>query len=369
MSSLYSATNKSFGSREDLFTKVLRFGVPTSAALHLILLALLNRTALNPPPISEPNIVTVDLSTLPTVPRQSLANAIQEPPRQIVSPSERTEDKPPDNPRFLSDRNSSVAKEQIKRGDPHAGLPGKVAPPQPQSRPQQHRDENSTKGKTTEKKEGRDIPALPEEGLRQIEKPKQKLALSLDSETVARKFNSKAEDTQSQQQVVRSPAPFSRPIGSGAQFFGSQGISDHLPNLPDGDITLLNAKADQHAVFVRRVATQVFSLLRSEGWDLLGARDILGIRGFSTVRAKMSPEGKLMRVTLEEDSGSERFDQVVIAAAEKGTRDPNPPKGAEAEDGNIYFIFRSKSWVQGGVHPKSGAPLERRWLLLQTGLE
>lgn len=354
---------------EDLFVKVLKVGIPSSALLHLVLLALLNRTALSTTPRPEPSIVSVDLSSLPTKPSPPPPPIVQpEAPRQIVSPSDRTLEKPPENPRFLSDRDSSVEREQIKRGDPQAGIPGKAAPQAPKkvTQPQTKAKQQQPR----EKESQRQNHALPEEGLVQSEKPpKQKLALSLDSATVAKRFSRRSDESESEEQVVRSPAPFSRPIGSGAQFFGSQGINDHLPNLPDGDITLLNAKADQHAVFVRRVATQVFSLLRSEGWDLLAPRDILGIRGFSVVRAKMSSQGKLLDVTLEDESGSQRFDKVLIAAAQKGTRDPNPPKGAEAEDGNIYFIFRSKSWVQGGIHPRSGAPLERRWLLLQTGLE
>src|SRR5690606_20546577 len=67
---------------------------------------------------------------------------------------------------------------------------------------------------------------------------------------------------------------FSRPAGSGARFIGASGAPDHLPSLPDGDITLLNTKANQFAVFVRRVATQVFGELRLTGWESLLASDI-----------------------------------------------------------------------------------------------
>ena len=54
-------------------------------------------------------------------------------------------------------------------------------------------------------------------------------------------------------------------MGTGAKFFGNSGSTDYLPNLPDGDITLLNTKADHFAVFVRRVAARVFAALRSSG--------------------------------------------------------------------------------------------------------
>src|SRR5690606_5732776 len=64
--------------------------------------------------------------------------------RQIVSPSDLTETEPPQSTRLLSEKNSQVAKEMLKRGDgPLAGAPGdpgqsSPSPPaarqQPQSR-------------------------------------------------------------------------------------------------------------------------------------------------------------------------------------------------------------------------------------------
>ncbi|RMG43853.1 MAG: energy transducer TonB, partial [Candidatus Dadabacteria bacterium] len=162
---------------------------------------------------------------------------------------------------------------------------------------------------------------------------------------------------------------FSRPSGSGARFLGLSGSPDYLPSLPDGDLTLLNTKASRFAVFVRRVATQVFSELRQSGWERLSAGDIMSMQGFSTVRAVISKDGKLLRIEPLESSGSSRFDSVLFEAAKRGAADPHPPAAAAASDGNIHFIFKARSWVRIYSDPRTGARNERRWLLLATGLE
>ena len=123
-------------------------------------------------------------------------------------------------------------------------------------------------------------------------------------------------------------------------------------NLPDGDITLLNAKADKFAVFVRRVATQVFSQLRLSGWEHLNASDLAGLTGFSTVVAVMDKQGHFVSAAIEAGSGSGRFDAVLLQASRNGTRDGNPPAEAAATDGNIRFVFKSKSWSRLAVNPR-----------------
>ena len=162
---------------------------------------------------------------------------------------------------------------------------------------------------------------------------------------------------------------FSRPPGSGAAFLGNAGINDHLPNLPDGDITLLNAKANIYASFVRRVAVQVFTQLRSQGWEKLSQQQIQQLSDFTTIEAVLSRQGKLLSVRILSSSGSTHFDSVVNLSVSAGVRDPNPPPGAEAQDGAIHFIFKARSWSQMGFNRRSGASLEQRWLLLATGLE
>ena len=166
--------------------------------------------------------------------------------------------------------------------------------------------------------------------------------------------------------------PFSRPSGTGAAFYsggGTSGTPDFLPNLPDGDLTLLNAKADKYATFVRRVALQVFSAIRKNGWENLQEKDINQINDYSTYKAIMDLSGNLVKVIPVTNSGSNGFNRIVYTSINEGVKDSNPPKDAVSDNGNIVFIFRSKTWSGTGVAGRTGALFERRWLLLETGLE
>lgn len=281
----------------------------------------------------------------------------QQVPRQIVSMPDQTKETndPAHDSRLLAEKNFVTKEEKIHRGDdPQAGpVAGKSQPPQKASRP------------------------VEEQRSKQQTAPPKLKQLALDRETLLNDFAmrtpSASDDSPTRkEQNARNNSPyraFSRPTGSGAAFLGTSGMPDYLPNLPDGDITLLNTKANLFAVFVRRVATQVFAQLRLSGWENLRPADINAIGDVVTVRAVLALDGKLLKVQIESSSGSPRFDETVRKAAEVGAKDPNPPKEAVAEDGTIHFIFQSRSWVQYAPQGRTGAPTERRWLLLGTGLE
>lgn len=315
--------------------------------------------------------------------------------RQIVAPPEDPESQraPDAATKLLSDRDFTAEREQVHRGDaPDAGVAiGKSGPRgQAARRDSVDRDPAERQPPVREppvKRPPDQKPPASQPARRQQtsparpERPRQEpLALKLDNATVFQKFAVERDRDPAKADPQRdlfgasnsartNPRPFSRPAGSGAAFIGNRGANDFLPNLPDGDITLLNAKADRFAVFVRRVATQVFAQLRQSGWETLQRSDVFSIDDYSTVHAIVGPDGMLKRVMLEGASGSGRFDDVVLTAARKGTRDPNPPPEALAADGNYHFIFKAKSWSQIASSARTGAPFERRWLLLMTGLE
>ena len=325
-----------------------------SCLLHLALIWSLNPLASQ----REPQIITVDF--IPSIPEQALSES--EAKRQIVSPSDQQASTSPQrDTALLSDRDSSTEHEQIRRGvAPEAGPElGKQSQPAPPSTAQKQVQSRSAK--------------------RPEEKTPPKLSqLRLDAETVQNKFSlrakSSAQDVEQEvQRAVSGSASagyntFSRPMGAGAAVLGLSGSPDYLPNLPDGDITMLNAKASQFAVFVRRVATQVFAQLRSQGWDALRAEDIVNISQPAIMRATLSPHGDLIKVEQLRPSGSTNFDDVLRAAIKAGARDPNPPKEAVDINGNYSFIFQSQSWARMAIS-RNGAPTQRRWLLLATGLE
>lgn len=364
--------------RVDFLDRALRIGVPASLALHLLFLLFLASSRTASPSLPEPEAYEVTFLPPPPVREQPVK-------KQIVAPPDKTAEAPPAEASRLSDVDSSTPKEQIRRGLPDAGpavakemRPEPPAPPAPPVKEPPRREQPAMPPReVSPKKIAKQTGPKPAS---RTEKPQPSTTLpvpalrtlSLDQDTLFDKFQEDGPAAKAAPAKLRAPdagsRPFSRPAGSGARFVGTAGSSDYLPDLPDGDITLLNAKADQYAVFVRRVASQVFSQLRSTGWETLGARDILQIRDYVTVEAVLSPSGVLLGVKLAGSSGNDRFDRSLVEAARKGTRDPNPPAGARAEDGNIHFIFQSKSWVQGAVHGRTGTPFERRWLLLATGL-
>jgi hypothetical protein len=303
---------------------------------------------------------------LVTMPQQEEA-----PKRQIVTASEATNATAPTTPtRLEAERESSAEKEQIRRGDPLAGAAigekGAAAP--------QRASQPAARQQTKPTSQARQAPS-PREPRPAATEPLKDLLL--DPETMLRSFAAPTKKTRNEQNplaidqasALAGYAPFSRPFGSGARFLGASGSSDYLPTLPDGDITLLNAKASQYAVFVRRVATQVFTELRTQGWEMLSGSDIRAATRFAVVEATLSPKGALLNVTLHSGSGSQRFDSLLQSAAKSGARDSNPPVGALAADGNIHFIFQAQSWVDLVPAPRSGVLSERRWLLLATGLE
>lgn len=294
--------------------------------------------------------------------------------QQIVSPPDLPDVQEPPDSTLNSERNAVTEKEQIRRGDsPEAGPVvnndvGAVAPPTARIAALRYEKElvapparqrrAPISPRTTE------VPPRP----RELDLDTRSLLASLSATPLPKTLDEVIKNSTGATNAAPPYRPFSRPSGSGAAFLGLAGSADYLPNLPDGDITLLNTKANQYAVFVRRVATLVFGQLKSSGWEYLRAADVAAIDEYTTVEAIMSPDGKLLGAILRGRSGSSRFDEVVLQASRNGVRDFNPPRGAVAEDGNIHFVFQSKSWIAGGQNPRSGAPFERRWLLLETGL-
>lgn len=326
-------------------TRYLKLGILGSCCIHLFLASLLGHRQAPPP------VTTFSVEFVPA-PRTTTT---LEP--AIVAPPEPRPGEPPKTA-YRSDTDNVVVREQIKRGDaPDAGPSrgegaGVTAP-------------TSAKQTATERAPRKTPPPPRTEPLKH---------LALDSSTVLREFSVPPKpESETPNDPLAAPSgeyrAFSRPRGSGAAIVGLRGSNDYLPNLPDGDLTLLNTKANRFAVFVRRVATQVFGELRRSGWENLGPGDIDRIDDYTTIVATLSPTGEFIEAKIIGRSGSSRFDEVVSQAVRKGARDPHPPPGAEAADGTIRFIFRSKSWVRLSADPRGPGFGERRWILLGTGLE
>ncbi len=304
--------------------RYITFALSLSLLFHLLLIITLQFK--EPEAMKEPIIISV-ITDPPLTKEQPLTELI--PPSQIISESE-AEEKPPTVPTaHLYEKDLSTNKEQIKRGVPAS------APMLRMDDTALHQNFATNKSTPSSQKES---------------------SISVDRGLGL----SKSITDEQRLQKLHSYEPFSR----NNFFTGPMGSPDYLPSIPDGDITLLNAKADRYAVFVRRVAMQVFGALRKFNWQSVTPGEINKIRDFVTVKATLSETGKLLKVDLLQSSGSHSFDKVLLSATQEGAWDQNPPQGAITSEKTIEFIFKSRSWSQGG----QGGLMEQRWLLLSTGL-
>lgn len=267
---------------------------------------------------------------------------IEEPTKKsYVTPSESLkEEVPKKTTPFLSDKDTSTENEQIKRGDE-----GSISPPL--KKVAQNKPAQKVIKKEAQKKEPRsDI------GNNLFMDPSKETLSEISKENSDLSKETKKESKESNESLISSMAAL-----------GSGGSSNFLPGVPDGDITMLNAKADRFAVFVRRVALQVFSALKQSNWidhpQLNNGFQTDGVR----IRAILSAKGDFIKAEIVNPSGLVIFDSTVLASVRKGAWDRNPPKEALASDGNVRFIFESKAWV------RMGQGRRRQWLLLGTGLE
>ena len=320
--------------------------VGISLALHLLFLLLLGIRS-TPPGYTER---TIRVSLAP--PMKAVSKPISDAPTpsvpmsQLVSPSEAPERAPTVPTRFKSDRDTSAVREQVKRGD---GAPSLQPDETKHVPPEKPRSQPPVPTPATTKPQTLGSLRLTDKALRE------RILSDVSPSKTASGPESRAER-------LSSYKPFSK---ANSVSSGLPGIPDYLPGIPDGDITLLNAKADRFAVFVRRVAVQVFGALRSTHWREVPYSEVQRLSEMTTVKATLSKAGKLLKVEILESSGSRAFDNALEHAVQTGAWDQNPPEAAAAEDGNIQFLFRSQTWARRGPEGVG----EQRWLLLATGLQ
>jgi hypothetical protein len=119
------------------------------------------------------------------------------------------------------------------------------------------------------------------------------------------------------------------------------GSLDFLPSVREGDITMLNTKAEQFAPFVRRVAVRVFENFRILLRRSIDARSAESVEEYATIEAIMDKQGRLVSIQPKDRSTNAALatDRNLQAATHEGFFDRNPPPGAEGSDGNIHFVF------------------------------
>ncbi len=357
-----------YADRRSELNDYLNKGLLLSLALHLLFLYNLKDAPKIPVP--KPAIM-IDSIIAPEMLKQI--------EKQIVSPSDIKTSPPPENTRNVSDHDSAVEREQIRRGDhPEAGPA--VGPKQSASAPQPAQQAKPAQVAASQPKPVAEKPlkqktmAEPQD-FKEFEKeapansPPKKLNLKTDYALMQDLSKAPAKKNQTTSSSASDPQPFSRSTGSGAMVKGYNGTIDFLPGVQDGDITMLNAKADKFAVFVRRVALRVFTLLKQYSWEFMRAEDFQDLRSDSYIVAVLDAKGKFINAELRSSSGNQQFDNLLNRSVAGGTSDPNPPPAAKAADGTYRFIFLARSWSQSAPQAGGRGYGERRWLLLKTGLE
>jgi len=289
------------------------------------------------PQAKAPPSNAVPAAPMPAPPVQPLPV----PKQQIVSPPDAGEEKEPENPRFLSDRNNSVKEEKIHHGEPLAGSPeAKRQEPAHQTAAKAERAPAAPRAEVERPHPNTQLAALPK--LDQLLPD----AGDLIREGIVKPQQVPAEGAGSQQQASTTQTSKERTDllrhGDPWKNGGLGGTLDFLPAVRDGDVTMLNTKADQFAPFVRRVAVRVFENF----WILLRRSVSSGGVGQSveeaaTVEAVMDKQGNLVSLNTKDRSLNAMLatDRNLQAAVHEAFFDRNPPAGAEANDGNIHFMF------------------------------
>jgi hypothetical protein len=158
---------------------------------------------------------------------------------------------------------------------------------------------------------------------------------------------------------------------SGRGISSRPGITDYLPTIKEGDITLLNTKADLFAPFVRRVGARVFQHLEMR-LRQASRRGASGRgREFAQVEAVMSREGRLLNARVlrrHSDTSLAAYRELLAVTRPEIFFDANPPSGAEASDGHIHFILQIELSVDVAVNRRTAAPSTAYYGVISVGL-
>jgi hypothetical protein len=292
-----------------------------------------------PPPAMPPKAEVVPAPAPVPVPQAPPAEpAPAEPPerkieiplpeQQIVSPPEGGIERRPEKTRLLSDLDVTVEEERVRRGEPAPGAESEIAalrpPPDAGAAPPPRRP-------------AAEAPAKGHRALPDLDR------LLPDAVKLAREGYGEAAEASPEKDGTQERSERLRSAGVWPPTSGTFGTFDFLPDVREGDITLLNTKADLFAPFVRRVAVRVFQNL------LISLRRDLSPTGPSTreqvaAEAVMDPHGELISVDITDRSprNSLGIDRKLRQACSDGFFDRNPPPGAQASDGNIHFVLRTQ---------------------------
>lgn len=351
----------------------LAWGLLASLLLHWMALSMLRTPGLTPALPASLRPIEVDLAPLPPPARARPPAALpapaqpeqpeQAPPqepnlalpeRQIVAPPDAGEEQPPEQTRLLSDRDNRVREEMVQRAERYQekraakaeGAPAKrshVVDPSETAGRQRRRE----KAETAPSAAGEQVAALPK--LEQLLPSLGDVAVSAPTRpTPAGGAEAETEARPARRLLLDSGGP---------AFSVHPGTADFLPGIREGNITLLNTKAERFAPFVRRVAARVFQHLDIRLRQTARAGVASPGREYAVVEAVMDRQGRLVRARVVERQSTSTFgaDRVLLAVTTPETFfDANPPPGAEASDGHIHFLLLIDLDVVAVPDPRTG---------------
>lgn len=261
-------------------------------------------------------------------------------PEQVVAPPDAGRNEVPPDTRLKSERDVTVDEQQVKRGDPKPGesAPDTAAAPEPKAKPKPPAPKPPparNRPQQPGRQQRQQVAALP--SLDRLLPNAVKLAQEGYGQPPA------AEPESAERRAERRVAG-----GNDGLFIptGPIGTLDYLPDVREGDITLLNTKAEVFAPFVRRVAVRVFqNFWISLKKDITNAS--LTAEEAIEAEAVMDPRGEMIGFTITRRSSRITLasDRRLQQACNVGFFDRNPPPGARWEDGNIHFVFAAQIQV------------------------
>ena len=262
--------------------------------------------AIPQPDTTMPEEDFIELVELPKKPVVEKKKQNKDPKGKIVDlgPEDDTEP-PPEQADYLAARNMRADKETVKRGGPIDG----AVPLAPQiNRP------GSEKESERESSEG--------ESKRKLDAKNRE-----DFDGSVRVDTGKGEDL-TKEDLMLSMADIKRQVGP------PKGNFEYLPEVSQGDITVLNAQRYAHAAFFNRW----FKIIRVY-WNpfaVLSPYDIPQGRHRTDLRITVLEDGTITDVAIINTSGYTVIDEVAVRAVKKSSPVPDVPK-AIIEDGRFII--------------------------------
>jgi TonB family protein len=289
-------------------------------------------------------------------------------PMQVVETAKPSEEKPPENTRFLAEYDTVAKQEQVARGSVTEPMIAKSKPAEltaketakeasikeelPDRAKGANKEAPDTPGTLSMRKEGAQNPSE----VQQDAKTRGSISGSSGSLAFDGFMPKKGDGAFEQQRRERSEIPRGQQgAGGGApdvpnlkptqeileRAIGG-GSVDHLDDVAAGNETALNAKRWVHATFFNRLKRQV-----RQNWDPAAVwrrRDPNGsVYGFKTrvteVRVALTPKGQLAKIVVTSPSGVTELDDEAVRAFKQAAPFPNPPKELASDDGLITFGF------------------------------